>query len=84
MEEPLPPRIIDLEVDRSRCVLCGGPNACVMERRAQGEKVDEPCWCVSRVFPDSITKRATERDGGASCICEACLDAAAEAEAGER
>lgn len=80
----MPRKIVDLEVDRSRCVFCGGPNACVMERRARGERVDEPCWCVSRVFPDSIMERATERDGGASCICEACLDVAAEAEAEAR
>lgn len=75
------PRTIDLDVDlnldRSRCVLCGGPNACVMERRARGETVEEPCWCVARVFPASVKAKADERDGGASCLCERCLDAAA-------
>ena len=80
----MPPRIVDLEVDRSRCVFCGGPNACVMERRARGEIVDDPCWCVARVFPLEVTERASAVDGGASCICEACLDAAGEAEVGER
>ena len=76
----MPGQIIDLDVDRSRCVLCGEPNDCVMERRARGEAVDDPCWCVARVFPVAVTERATARDDGASCICEACLDAAAEEE----
>ncbi|MEM9177355.1 MAG: cysteine-rich CWC family protein [Myxococcota bacterium] len=71
------PPIVPLAVDRSRCVLCGGPNACVMERRARGETVDDPCWCVSRSFPAEITARADARDGGASCICQACVDAGA-------
>ena len=73
-------QIVDLELDRSRCVLCGGPNACVLERRARGETVDDPCWCVGRIFPARLTERASERDGGASCVCEACLDAADEGE----
>ncbi len=76
----MPGRIVDLDLDRSRCVLCGGPNACVMERRARGEQVDDPCWCVGRTFPSAITERASERDGGASCLCQACLEAAGEEE----
>ena len=72
-------RVVDLEMDRSRCALCGGPNACVMERRARGETVDGPCWCVARIFPEELKARASERDGGASCICQACLDSAGEA-----
>ena len=72
------PQLVDLEVDRSRCVLCGGPNACVIERRARGEVVDDPCWCVSRVFPANVTERANALDGGARCICETCLDAASD------
>ena len=69
-------QVVDLDVDRSRCVLCGGPNACVMERRAKGEQVDDPCWCVARVFSAEVLDRANARDEGASCICEACLDRA--------
>jgi hypothetical protein len=73
-------RIVALDLDRSRCSLCGEPNACVLERRARGETVDDPCWCVGRIFPAALTERARERDGGASCICEVCLEAAAENE----
>ena len=51
-------QVVDLDVDRSRCALCGGPNACVMERRAKGEEVDDPCWCVARVFPADVRDRA--------------------------
>jgi len=65
---------IQLEIDRSRCVLCGAPNECVMARRSAGEDVADPCWCVERSFPEAITKLASERDGGASCICASCLE----------
>lgn len=68
---------VELKVDRSRCVLCGGRNDCVMERQARGESIDDPCWCVDRTFPEALTKDASERDGGASCICLACLEAGA-------
>ncbi|MCP4908590.1 MAG: cysteine-rich CWC family protein [bacterium] len=33
----------------------------------------ERCWCVGRVFPETLTTLAKERDGGAACICRACL-----------
>jgi hypothetical protein len=72
--------------DRSRCVLCGGPNECVMARpsgdapAARGASppdestASEPCWCVDRVFPGGLTQAAIESDGGASCICRSCLE----------
>ena len=73
---------ISLSIDRSRCVLCGGPNECALARDAvsDGESREvetaEPCWCVGQVFPETLTEGATARDGGASCICRSCLDEA--------
>jgi hypothetical protein len=73
---------IALSIDRSRCVLCGGPNECAMaledvsEREAGNVAKEEPCWCVGQVFPKALTEGATARDGGASCICRSCLDEA--------
>lgn len=65
------------DVDRGRCALCGAPHECVMARpAAPGAGDDEPCWCVGRRFPVALTRAATARDGGAACICRACLDAA--------
>lgn len=71
-----------LVVDRSRCVLCGGPNDCALARREAAVASDarsrnapeQTCWCVGRVFPESLTRRATQRDGGARCVCLACLE----------
>ena len=63
-------------VDRSRCVLCGGPNDCALAQAgADEDEAAEPCWCVGREFPTVLVDRATRRDGGASCICRSCLDA---------
>ena len=68
--------IVELEIDRSRCVLCGGPNECALAR-SSGESVGAskaPCWCVSESFPAALLERAAARDGGASCICRRCLE----------
>ena len=64
-----------LRVDRSRCVLCGGPNGCVMAGGAGGG-ADERCWCVDLEFPAALTQRAETIDGGASCICRHCVEGA--------
>ncbi len=66
---------VKIEADRSRCVLCGEPNDCGMEKRTRGETTEDPCWCVDQKFPVAMTRIASERDGGASCICAACLAA---------
>jgi hypothetical protein len=74
---------IEVRVEASRCVLCGGPNDCALARPGAASS-DAPCWCVDRVFPARLSERASERDGGASCICRRCLDAEAGADAGDR
>ena len=76
--------VVQIQIDQSRCVLCGGPNDCVMARaradRAEAEtgeaesQANERCWCVDAVFPESLRTEATARDKGASCICRTCLD----------
>jgi hypothetical protein len=82
--------VVRLTIDPGRCVLCGGPNDCLLARdeardeagarsgdaRGHAERPDreEACWCVGRVFPESLQARATAHDGGARCICRACLD----------
>ena len=52
--------IISVEVDRRLCVLCAGPNDCVMAKREAGEEAEDPCWCVAQSFPDALTKKATK------------------------
>ncbi|HIF94577.1 MAG TPA: hypothetical protein EYQ60_15870 [Myxococcales bacterium] len=66
---------IRFSVDRSRCVICGGPNDCALAGAdANGDKRDAPCWCVEETFPTSLLDVANARDGGASCICRHCLE----------
>jgi hypothetical protein len=63
---------LTIEVDRSLCVLCGGPNDCVL---ARGDgKSDERCWCVGKTFTADLLAKATAKDDGASCVCRKCLD----------
>ena len=54
--------IISVEVDRRLCVLCAGPNDCVMAKREAGEEAEDPCWCVAQSFPDALTKKANKVD----------------------
>jgi hypothetical protein len=63
-----------ISLDRSRCVLCGEPNECALAR--DQADAGEPCWCVGQSFPRTLRVRATEQDGGESCICRRCLEKA--------
>ncbi len=67
---------VELTIDRSRCVLCGGPNECALARSPSGPDIasEAPCWCVSETFPASLLERADAKDGGARCICRDCLE----------
>ncbi len=70
-------RIVEIEIDRSRCALCGGPNDCALAARTSGDPADPkeaPCWCVDHVFPEALTRAATAKDGGGACVCRACLE----------
>lgn len=60
-----------LELDRSRCALCGEPNECLLAR-PEGDR-GERCWCVDERFPAELTERPTQTDGGTRCICRRCL-----------
>ena len=67
---PLPPP------DRTRCPLCGQPNACGMEAvRARGEDMAAmpPCWCTRVSFPKGLLAKLPPDAQGAACICEACV-----------
>lgn len=58
-------------VDRTRCPLCGGNNACAMEAGA-GD-----CWCRDASFAPSLFERLPAGARGAACICRRCAEAAA-------
>jgi hypothetical protein len=66
---------IRVSVDRSRCVICGGPNECALAGAdGKGDKSDARCWCVEESFPMPLLDTANAKDGGASCICRRCLE----------
>ncbi len=63
-----------LTIDSAHCSLCGAPNDCALAREgADGD--GPPCWCVDRLFPESLLARARVLDGGKACICRRCLEA---------
>jgi len=62
---------VGITIDRSRCALCGEPNECALAQ--DGVESDKPCWCVGESFSASLRARATDEDGGGSCICRDCL-----------
>ena len=74
-----------IKVDRSRCVLCGGPNDCALakvdvqskSRGGADARSEAPCWCVGESFPLRLLEAANAKDAGASCVCRACLEKAA-------
>ena len=81
-----PTQEVRLEIDASRCALCGGPNACALAPDSQsggaelgqtlGQTEEEKaaaCWCVSEVFPTSLLDALPESERGRRCVCRACL-----------
>lgn len=63
---------VEITIDRSLCVICGEPNECALAGDDAG--TGEPCWCVDESFPVTLCVRATDQDGGDSCICRSCLE----------
>lgn len=61
-----------LQVDASRCPVCGGDNRCAM---AAGER--GPCWCASVSIDSAALARVPEALRGAACLCPACARSAA-------
>ena len=59
-------------VDRTRCPLCGGDNACAMEAGT------DDCWCRNVRFAPGLFEKLPDEARGAACICRRCALAAAE------
>ncbi|MEO8203929.1 MAG: cysteine-rich CWC family protein [Betaproteobacteria bacterium] len=57
-----------LTLDASRCPLCGGANACVMESASPGE----PCWCQRAEFGEALLAQVPEAARRKACICARC------------
>ncbi|MFO1268959.1 MAG: cysteine-rich CWC family protein [Rubrivivax sp.] len=71
---PLPPQ------PAPRCPLCGRPNECAAARTAS---FDASCWCQDATFGAELLARVPADLAGRACICRACAEAAADAEARE-
>jgi len=54
---------------RTRCPLCGGPNACAP---AASGTFETPCWCADARFAPALLA-ALPRGGEAACVCAACV-----------
>lgn len=60
-----------LDIDPSKCPLCGESNACAMADSNEGEP--EKCWCMSEKFPDELLKKVPLEAQQCACICLKCL-----------
>ena len=63
--------------DPARCPLCGGANACAMERQRQTGQPQPPCWCTQVDFGADLLARIPDEARRKACICRACADASA-------
>ena len=61
--------------DSTRCPLCGGGNACALERQKETGERQPPCWCTRVAFSPELLARVPAASGGRACICRACAEA---------
>ena len=65
---PTPPEAID----RTRCPLCGQPNACAAEQRRASGLAQPPCWCTRVTFSHEVLDRVPPAARNQACVCAAC------------
>jgi len=53
-------------VDKTRCPLCGGDNACGVAR-GEGN-----CWCFTTPVPADVIERVPADLRDVACVCAAC------------
>ncbi|MDM7457595.1 MAG: cysteine-rich CWC family protein [Tepidimonas sp.] len=61
--------------DPARCPICGGSNACAMERKRQTGLDQPPCWCTQVQFSAEMLDRIPPNARGLACICARCAAA---------
>ncbi|WP_437782112.1 cysteine-rich CWC family protein [Sorangium sp. So ce1097] len=55
-----------IDVDPSRCPLCGEANACGVAEGATS------CWCFETSIPAKVLERVPQEAQGVACVCRAC------------
>ena len=64
-----------LQIDPTRCPLCGGANRCAMEiARESGERAGA-CWCAGVDFTAELLAFVPADARNKACICAACAAA---------
>jgi hypothetical protein len=56
----------DMEIDSTRCPLCGGPNECEIAEGAS------KCWCFEVHIPAEVLERIPPEAQSVVCVCKRC------------
>jgi len=65
-----------MNVDPTRCPICGRPNRCAMEAERETGLAQGPCWCTGVDFGAELLARVPAAAQRQACICAACAAAA--------
>jgi len=61
-----------VQIDATRCPLCGEPNRCAMElERATGQS-QPPCWCMQAGFGNAPLASLPPAVLDRACLCARC------------
>lgn len=58
-----------MEINKSKCPLCGKPNHCRFEMGL----AHEGCWCETIEIPKELREQIPEELRGKACICKECV-----------
>lgn len=64
--------VIDVQLARDSCPLCGALNQCQSEIAQECRA--EHCWCYAQSFPAELLAQLPEGERGQRCICQGCLE----------
>ena len=61
-----------VNLDATRCPLCGQANRCAMEIERETGVRQGPCWCMQVDFAADLLARIPEPARDRSCVCATC------------
>ncbi len=63
---------MSVEVDQTKCPLCGDENNCATEIAKATGQPEQSCWCRNETFSAELLATIPEPAQGKACICINC------------
>lgn len=63
---------MSVEVDQTKCPLCGDENNCATEIAKATGQPEQPCWCRNETFSAELLATIPEPAQGKACVCVNC------------